>query len=95
MKKDKNLGCYRKQICKPPLQFLDLCGATFVSHLLKRFTQLKNFAGDVALMDQSDRPIRQPVINENIWSSLCDESAYFRSLFCLLTKLESPRSLYT
>ena len=41
MKKDKNLRCYRKQIYKQPLQFLGLCGSTFVISVLKRFTQLK------------------------------------------------------
>ena len=28
------------------------------------------------LVDQSGPPIWRPVINQNIWSSLCDERAY-------------------
>ena len=40
IEKDKNLVRHRKQIYKRSLQFSDLCGTTFVSYLLKRFTQL-------------------------------------------------------
>ena len=81
MKKDKNLGCYRKQIYKPPLQFSGLCGTTFVSYLFKRFTQLRRVLyGDAMLVDQSGPPVWRPVINENFWSSFCDESAYFSLL---------------
>ena len=56
---------------------------------------LRILYGDATLMDRSGRPIRRPVVNENIWNSLCDESAYFRSLVCFSTKLETPLSLYT
>ena len=56
---------------------------------------LRILYGAATLMDQSGRPIWRTVIIENIWNSLCDESAYFRSLVCFSTKLETPLSLYT
>ena len=34
--KRQELGCYRKQLYKPSLQFSAACGATFVSYLFKR-----------------------------------------------------------
>ena len=35
MKKNKNLGCHRKQLYKPSLQFSAAYGTTFVSYLFK------------------------------------------------------------
>ena len=79
MKIYKNLGCYRRQTYKPPLQFSGLCGAVqrlwFICGSVSR--NLKVLYGDAMLVDQSGPPIWRPGINENIWSSLCDESAYF------------------
>ena len=78
MKKDKNLRSYRKQIYKQPPHFSGLCGSMFVINLLKRFSQLKRVLyGDAMLVNKSGPPIWRPAINDNIWSSLCDESAYF------------------
>ena len=70
MKKDKNLRSYRKQIYKQPPHFSGL----LVVNLLKRFSQLKRVLyGDAMLVNKSGPPIWRPAINENIWSSLCDE----------------------
>ena len=56
--KRQELGIYRKQIYKPSGQFSVLCSTTFMSYLLKRFTQFKRVLYENAmLVDQNSPPI--------------------------------------
>ena len=81
MKKAKNSDCSRKQIYKPPLQFSGMYSTSFSELFVKAFHAL-NLISRVLYEDN-----RRPAIDENTWSSLCRESAYF-----LLT---TPNALIT
>ena len=60
-----------------------------MSYFLKLFTQLKKaLYGDAMLVDQRGPPIWRPVINENIWSSFCDESAHEINYICMNTSYQ-------